>query len=200
VLLPDLSKATGFGLLVCVGMAVNGLVLELLRLCGFASTEFRDMTSCWYLEPPWYMIEFPVPKSRTQLTGTAWTSLATSSNSSTNTRLHVRIPTSGLHRNNYINCVEEPDIEYNHKNGNKWEIPNRSFRQLKNLHTKNVITQTRKNSHTQNSFTLPSKCRKYSFSRIFIILNLSAVRSGFSSSVYVCRFFSWRKDRFGISH
>jgi hypothetical protein len=71
------------------------------------------------------------------ITGTSGrnTSLATSSNSSTNTRLHVRIPTSGLHRNNYINCMEEPDIEYNHKNGNKWEMPNRSFRQLKNLHT-----------------------------------------------------------------
>ena len=71
------------------------------------------------------------------ITGTSGrnSSLETSSNSSRKTRLHVRIPTSGLHRNNYINCVEEPDIEYNHKNGSKWEIPNRSFRQLKNLHT-----------------------------------------------------------------
>jgi hypothetical protein len=29
----------------------------------------------------------------------------------------------------------EPDIEYNHKNSNKWEMPNRSFRQLKKLYT-----------------------------------------------------------------
>jgi hypothetical protein len=37
--------------------------------------------------------------------------------------------------NNYINCAAEPDIEYNHKNSNKWEMPNRSFRQLKKLYT-----------------------------------------------------------------
>lgn len=67
-------------------------------------------------------------------------SLEMSPTSPRNTSL--RILTSGFHRtdsflesNNNLNCDAEPDIEYNNKNSNKWEMPNRSFRQLKKLYT-----------------------------------------------------------------